>query len=141
MLLVLEQLLPGCRVHAQVAMGALLAPPDHKERTVAHWERNAYAQKIADFVVQDRTAGEVLTLVEVDDQSHNSKRDRERDAMTSAAGYRTVRIPGSVKPTVQEIAPIFGVSDASGVSSDTTARHGRRRAKASDDVSGSAPRG
>ncbi|MDF0490448.1 DUF2726 domain-containing protein [Sphingomonas sp. H39-1-10] len=105
MLLVLEQLLPACRIHAQVAMGALLAPPGYRQRRTEYWERNAYARKIVDFVVQDRATGAVIALVEVDDRSHDAERDRYRDEMTARAGYRTIRIPAAARPTLSHVRP------------------------------------
>ena len=52
MLIVLEEIFPMYRFHAQVAMGALLKDP---------------------------TTGRVVALIEVDDGSHNAARDRIRD--------------------------------------------------------------
>ena len=67
------------RFHAQVAMGALLKDP---------------------------TTGRVVALIEVDDGSHNAARDRIRDTMTGAAGYRPFRIPASVRPTIPAVLRI-----------------------------------
>lgn len=103
MLDILETMLPSCRIHAQVAMGALLTPPRRSGERPRAWERNAYAQKIVDFVVQDRASGAILALIEVDDSSHDAERDRQRDAMTAGAGYRTIRIPASARPTLAAV--------------------------------------
>ncbi|WJM30032.1 DUF2726 domain-containing protein (plasmid) [Novosphingobium resinovorum] len=83
MLIALERALPHCRIHAQVAMGALLKAPTNPLRKSRHSDRNAFSQKIVDFVAQDRATGAILALIEVDDYSHNAARDRARDAMTS----------------------------------------------------------
>lgn len=98
MLNVLEQVLPHCRIHAQVAMGALLDAPRilGRQRHIA--DRNALSQKIVDFVVQDRANGGILALIEVDDYTHVPARDRARDAMTARAGYRTIRISALTRP-------------------------------------------
>lgn len=101
----LEILLPAHRIHAQVAMGALLMPPRKTARRKRHVARNAFSQKIVDFVVQDRTTGKVVALIEVDDRSHNVARDKKRDAMTDGAGYRTVRIPASAAASVADVMP------------------------------------
>lgn len=103
MLIALERALPHCRIHAQVAMGALLKAPTNPLRKSRHSDRNAFSQKIVDFVAQDRTTGAILALIEVDDYSHNAARDRARDAMTDHAGYRTVRIARSVQPRFEEV--------------------------------------
>lgn len=61
--------------------------------------RNSYSQKIVDYVLEDRATGTVIALIELDDRSHNSSKDGRRDALTQAAGYRTVRLPaGRVYP-------------------------------------------
>lgn len=92
----LEAALPHCRIYPQVAMGALIKVksglPAKKRASV----RNRFAQKIVDFVVEDRQSGELL-LIEVDDRTHDAAKDRQRDAITVAAGYRTVRIPAGTR--------------------------------------------
>lgn len=100
MLAALEQVLPMYRVHAQVAMGALLAAPRRPGKRFNPADRNAFSQKIVDFVIVDPTIGEVVALVELDDRSHNVSKDRVRDAMTARAGYKTIRIPASARPTI-----------------------------------------
>lgn len=111
MLVAIERILPAQRVHAQVAMGALLQVPRRIGRKVSHADRNSFSQKIVDFVVQDRTSGAIVALIEVDDYSHNAVRDAKRDAMTARAGYTTIRIPGRTKPTLsnvrQALAPLL----------------------------------
>lgn len=103
MLDVLERCLPQYRFHAQVSMGALLnAAPNPSRRRVPS-DRNAFAQKIVDFVAQDRATGAIVALIEVDDAMHNLERDGKRDAMTEHAGYRTVRIGRGVPARLQEV--------------------------------------
>ncbi len=100
----LEQAAPSCRVHAQVAMGALMRPERGLGRgDRAHW-RNRFSQKIVDFVLEDRDDGQVVALVELDDRTHEAGRDRARDEMTAACGYLTTRIPCSPRPTAESVA-------------------------------------
>jgi very-short-patch-repair endonuclease len=47
---------------------------------------------------------EVLAIVELDDVTHTASDDRKRDAMTSAAGYQTLRYQSQQKPSVSELA-------------------------------------
>lgn len=108
MLGVLEEIFPMYRFHAQVAMGALLKIPARMGRRVTPADRNAFSQKIVDFVVQDPATGRVVALIEVDDATHKAARDRVRDAMTGAAGYRTFRIPASARPTIPAVLRIVG---------------------------------
>lgn len=105
----IERILPAYRIHAQVAMGALLMAPSGPGRRHAHSDRNAFAQKIIDFVVEDPATGLIVALIEVDDRSHASGKDRARDAMTGAAGYRTLRIPAGTRPTFTDVLQIVGI--------------------------------
>ena len=106
MLNVLERALPHCRIHAQVAMGALLRVPANPMRKSKISDRNAFSQKIVDFVAQDRATGLIVALIEVDDRSHNAFKDRVRDEMTAYAGYRTIRVPGRVQPNYHDVLAI-----------------------------------
>lgn len=94
----LEAALPDHRIMAQVAMGALMTAAE-ADRRRAHSTRNRFAQKIVDFAVVSRDTAEVIALIEVDDRTHVAARDTKRDAMTAAAGYRTIRIPSRPRPT------------------------------------------
>ncbi|MDX3910963.1 MAG: DUF2726 domain-containing protein [Sphingobium sp.] len=104
----LEQVLPMYRIHAQVAMGALLKASASAGRRSNPADRNAFSQKIVDFVVEDPTTGKVVALVEVDDHTHSRAKDRLRDAMTAKAGYRTVRIPPSARPSAADMLAAVG---------------------------------
>lgn len=98
----LETALPEHRVMAQVAMGALLQA-GKSDRKQAQATRNRFAQKIVDFAIVTRNSAEVLALVELDDRTHRAAKDRMRDEMTAAAGYRTIRIPGRPAPTLESV--------------------------------------
>lgn len=78
---------PEYIVLVQVSFGALL-----KAREGA--SRYSFSQKIADFVVTDKSFT-VLAVVELDDSSHRGKegRDAQRDAMLIEAGYKVLRYP------------------------------------------------
>ncbi|WP_010339740.1 DUF2726 domain-containing protein [Sphingobium yanoikuyae] len=103
MLTAIERILPAHRIHAQVAMGALLQVPRRLGRKASPADRNKFSQKIVDFVVQDRETGAIVALVEVDDYTHNAATDATRDMMTSRAGYTTIRIAGKTKPTLANV--------------------------------------
>lgn len=108
MLAALEQVLPMYRVHAQVAMGALLTVPRQIGRRSTPADRNAFSQKIVDFVVFDPTTGKIVALVELDDRTHDAGKDRTRDAMTARAGYQTIRIPAAARPTIPTALAALG---------------------------------
>jgi hypothetical protein len=99
----LERALPNYHVFPQVAFGAILDVDGKKDSFPI---RNRFSQKIADFVVCERDTLAVVALVELDDRTHDADRDRDRDEITKAAGYQTIRFPSRRKPTVAEIAAL-----------------------------------
>ncbi|MBN2974130.1 DUF2726 domain-containing protein [Sphingomonas sp. NPDC019816] len=127
MLAAIERALPAHRIHAQVAMGALLQVPRRLGRKVSPADRNSFSQKIIDFVVQDRETGTIVALIEVDDYTHNAATDAKRDAMTSGAGYTTIRIAAKTKPTLanvrEALAPLLHSDRSAGAIADRGANH------------------
>lgn len=99
----IEMALPWARIHAQVSMGALLAPKKGLNRSQSTTIRNRFSSKRVDYVVEDRTTGRIVMLIELDDRYHNAKADAQRDRMTAAAGYSTLRLPGDEKPTAESV--------------------------------------
>ena len=95
----LEALFPHVRIHAQVAMSALIAPARRLSRNEKLWTHRRYGQKVVDFVLQDRASGRVEVLVELDDWTHVPFKDKLRDCITAAGGYPTVRLPANMRPT------------------------------------------
>lgn len=111
----LETALPEMRIHAQVAMGALLNPAVRRGEDASRHSsvRNRFAQKICDFVLQSRKTGKVVAIVELDDRTHRAEKDASRDAMTAQAGYRTIRWQSKSKPSHDEIrAKVIGASQS-----------------------------
>lgn len=105
----LEAALPHHRIMAQVSMGALLDAGE-RDRRRAYATRNRFSRKIVDYVVVTRDTAEVVALVELDDHTHRPPNDAKRDAMTAAAGYETIRIPGRPRPTAASVhAAVAGV--------------------------------
>jgi hypothetical protein len=88
----IEAAVPQCRVHAQVAMGALIDGKKGLSRKEGTAVRNRFDRKRIDFVLEERSTGDVLALVELDDRTHNQAKDRSRDEITAAAGYLTIRL-------------------------------------------------
>ena len=111
-IVVIERLHPHVRVHTQVAMGALMKVDPRADQRKQQGLRNQYNQKIVDFVLEDRSNGKVIALVELDDRTHNVAKDRARDAITSAAGYETIRIPAKTKLNEENLAPFFAETSA-----------------------------
>ena len=98
----LELAFPDHRIMTQVAMGALMAPDVRGGGADYLSIRGRFAQKIVDYVVLDE-ALEVVALIELDDRTHRLEKDAERDAMTAAAGYVTLRYHSRDKPQPQAI--------------------------------------
>lgn len=99
----IEDALPWARVHAQVSMGAIMAPKAGLNRSKATTVRNRFSSKRIDYVVEDRASGAIVMLIELDDRSHRAEQDARRDRMTGAAGYFTLRLPASEKPTAHSV--------------------------------------
>ncbi|MBX9777778.1 MAG: DUF2726 domain-containing protein, partial [Xanthobacteraceae bacterium] len=89
----IETLFPHLRVHAQVAMSALIAPARGLSPKDRLWTHRRYGQKVVDFVLEDRRSGRIELLVELDDWTHDVGKDRLRDRITASGGYPTVRLP------------------------------------------------
>jgi very-short-patch-repair endonuclease len=100
----LETAAPELRFHAQVAMGALLDPAvSRKEGKEFFRLRGMFAQKIVDFVAQDRKDGRIVAIIELDDRTHDGDKDAKRDLMLASAGYRIIRWHSKTKPEVAAI--------------------------------------
>ena len=91
---VLQMAVPNELVFPQVSMAAVVRPnyAGVYSRYVPAFR--SMSQKRIDFVVCNRDSLEVCCLVELDDSSHDARRDcdQARDAITAQAGYRTVRV-------------------------------------------------
>jgi very-short-patch-repair endonuclease len=82
----LREAFPEAVVLAQVAFSALI--------TSEREHRNRYSQKVADFVVCDRSMT-VTAVIELDDSSHRGRetKDAQRAKLLEGAGYRVIRFP------------------------------------------------
>jgi Protein of unknown function (DUF2726) len=89
---VLQMAAPNELVFSQVNMAALVRPNYAAADPRYLPAFRSMSQKRIDFVVCNRDSLEVRCLVELDDSSHDTRRDQARDAITAQAGYRTVRV-------------------------------------------------
>lgn len=100
----LEAAAPELRFCPQVSMGALLDPAVSRSDGKAYFRlRGMFSQKIVDFVVQKRSDGSIVAIVELDDRTHQSAKDAKRDSMLASAGYRVVRWNSKTKPDAAAI--------------------------------------
>ncbi|KMO11608.1 hypothetical protein SQ03_26655 [Methylobacterium platani JCM 14648] len=95
----LRRALPAHHVSCQVSMGALLTPRRGLSRKEFWRTRNLFGQKIVDYVAIDPATGEVAAVIELDDASHDARKDRARDALLAAGQYRVIRIPSKPRPS------------------------------------------
>lgn len=101
----LKKALPEYHIAPQVSMGALMQPTLSEDSPNFKQALHAFHGKMVDFVVMDKKTANPLLLIELDDRTHDVKKhqDAARDAMTAAAGYKTVRWDSRAKPDVAEI--------------------------------------
>ena len=118
----MQRALPGHHVFPQVSFAAFLTD-DGKLAQRERWAvRSRFDRKIADFVVCDRQTCDVVALVELDDRTHSVAGDRNRDELTKAAGYQTIRFLSRQKPTESEIAALFRHSASAALSKQPEAQ-------------------
>ncbi|WP_262267529.1 MULTISPECIES: DUF2726 domain-containing protein [Microvirga] len=97
---------PDCQVWPQVPILALVRP-DAKEGSRAFWMafKKISNTRVDWVVVRDL---EVVAVVELDDRSHDARRDAQRDKVLKSCGYRVVRFSSSRRPDPRQIqAAVF----------------------------------
>ena len=104
----LEGAAPELRFFPQVAMGALIEPAVSRRDGKAYYLlRGMFSQKIVDFVAQRRSDSQVVAVIELDDRTHNARKDASRDQMLASAGYRIVRWNSKTKPAATSIRAVL----------------------------------
>lgn len=101
----LREAVPEYLVFPQVSMGALIDPPPTLKGASRARARWGYQSKIVDYVIWDTAQSCIVCLVELDDRSHDYKKDKdaERDAMTYEAGLATIRPDVRDLPTIRAL--------------------------------------
>lgn len=92
---------PEGHVFPQVAMAALVEPANGSDKAKLVAFRQI-SQKRCDYIITDRRL-EVLVVVELDDSTHDARRDAQRDRRLSSAGIPTLRWNSREKPDLAEI--------------------------------------
>lgn len=103
----LMEALPQHHIFPQVSLDVLIEPKAGLTNRQRIALRNRYAQKRPDFVVCEKETFSVIAIVELDDRTHNKKKDQERDAMISSVGYRVERFTDKDKPWIKAITERF----------------------------------
>lgn len=95
----LRKIFPDNYICPQVSMGAVIEPTakingaTRQERSNSAVHRNQVQSKIIDYVILNKFLDPIF-IVELDDNTHNSKidKDKDRDNNISLAGLKTIRI-------------------------------------------------
>lgn len=96
---------PQGYVFPQVAMSALIAPTikNHRARLTAF---RRISQKRVDYAIYTDKL-ELICVVELDDRTHNARKDAERDSFLGSAGITTLRWQSTFKPSEPDIRRAF----------------------------------
>jgi very-short-patch-repair endonuclease len=99
----LRKALPDHALFTQVALRAIVRPGSASSSKSYLRELSFLGAKHADFVVCHPETLAVIAIIELDDRTHNPDKDAQRDAMTGAAGYPTLRFQSKARPTVTQL--------------------------------------
>ncbi len=93
-------------VLAQVSFSSFITVPGRSKASFALFARAR--QKVADFVICNKDFS-IHAIVEVDDKTHKTDKDKYRDEITEQAGFKTFRIEAKALPSAEELrAAILG---------------------------------
>lgn len=93
--------LPAHFVFPQVAMSALLEASGGNNKT-RHSDFLRIAQQRVDFLICN-AACRVVAVIELDDRTHNKRKDQVRDQRLMQANIPTIRYQSSSRPTLAQI--------------------------------------
>jgi len=97
----LLQALPDCEIWPQVPLLALVRP-DAREGSRTFWVAfKQISNARVDWVIARDM--EVIALIELDDRSHDAKRDAKRDQILKSCGYRVLRFQSKKRPDPDQI--------------------------------------
>lgn len=112
----LRKALPQHNVLAQVSLTALVGIKKGNGWQTAF---NKSSRKYADFVICS-PAFEVLAVIELDDNSHDTERagkaDQDKDFALSSAGHQVIRWRQKDIPSVEAIADLFSAESSHPIS-------------------------
>ena len=96
-----------------MSFAAFLTDDGQLSRNAKWTLRAKFDRKIADFVICERRTLIVVAVVELDDRTHDAQADRQRDAITRAAGYQTIRYQSAASPEQLSLqSPCIDFADA-----------------------------
>lgn len=87
-------------LYPQVPILALLEPAAKPRSAAFRSAFRAISNRRVDWVVEH---GREITVIELDDRTHDRRADARRDALLSRCGYRVLRYQSRAKPGIDEI--------------------------------------
>ncbi|WP_230533326.1 DUF2726 domain-containing protein [Microvirga roseola] len=97
----LRSAFPDCEIWPQVPILALVRP-DAKENSRAFWLAfRQISNARVDWVIAEDT--EVIAVIELDDRSHDARKDARRDQILASCGYQVIRFHSGRRPDPQQI--------------------------------------
>ena len=96
----LRRALPDEYIFPQVALSALIDPVSKGKQFQYDFRR--ISQKRVDYAIYTPDL-RLVAIVELDDRTHSTTRDAQRDRFTASAGIRTVRFESRRKPDEAQI--------------------------------------
>jgi len=97
----LLQALPDCEIWPQVPLLALVRP-DAREGSRTFWVAfKQISNTRVDWVIARDM--EVVALIELDDRTHDARRDAKRDQILKSCGYRVLRFQSNKRPSPGQI--------------------------------------
>ena len=96
---------PQGYVFPQVAMSALIAPTVRNANARLTAFRRISQKRVDYAIYTDKL--ELICVVELDDRTHNARKDAERDEILMSAGISTLRWQSTYKPSEPDIRRAF----------------------------------
>ncbi|WP_229428385.1 DUF2726 domain-containing protein [Microvirga pudoricolor] len=97
----LERAFPDCRIWPQIPILSLVRP-DARDASRLFWKGfRAISNARVDWVVARDL--EIVAVIELDDRTHDARKDARRDRILASCGYKVVRFESSRRPDPRQI--------------------------------------
>lgn len=103
----LQRALPDFHVFPEVAASAILQVSPTASKREHYSLFGTFSQKRVDYVICERDSLAVIAIIELDDRTHDAKKDEKRDALFAEAGYQVIRFDSRRKPSEKQITDYF----------------------------------
>ncbi len=102
----LKRALPDFEISAQTAMSALIEPTVPRSHPKYWAYRQLFDRKVCDYLISRKgfpPGKGTVAVIELDDRTHDKRKDARRDAMLAEAGIPTLRYESRRKPSEAQI--------------------------------------